>query len=213
MESPADSRQLAAQERAAARTVSLAGINTALWVVAALWLAFMVLPYAGPVRGYEVAFVLPGARDAGMKITEYIFAILGTLGMGVFTLATLVTKRTVFALVAWMFSAVAAFSSLLAVWLRQTRPSSFDGINLGIGVWLLSAAALIAVCAYSMSALRRNPEQAALAQARSEADDLDEVGRAQRALLDARRRSEEQLPEYLKDDRRRRAAERHRPHD
>lgn len=200
---------LADQEKVAARRMSLGNQKWALIAAVILWLAYLVLPVAGDVRGYEVTFALPGAREAGIKISEYVYAVLIGLGIGVLTTLTLLTRRAVLGLAAWMLVTVGLFYALFALWLRQTRASAGDGVNVGVGMYLSILGVLIAVVVYSMVALRRDPEQTRLAEARAASEDLDDVGRAQRELLDGQRHTVEVNP-LLIDDRRQRAAERHR---
>lgn len=208
----ADSRRdLAREEKRAARTMSLGGHRWALLAALVLYVAYLVLPHAGSVFGFQVLLQLPAAEEAGIKLTEYIYSILLFLGIGLFTTLTLVTRRTVFGLLAWMFSTVGLFYTVFALWLRQTRPASEEDAATGIGMWLSIVAVALAVVTYSMVALRRDPEQKRIAQERAQNENLDEVGFAQRAAMVTRQStSYEDNPLFI-DDRRRRAAERHRP--
>lgn len=207
--SPNAHGDLARAEARAARMMSLDGQKFTLIAVVVIWLAYLVLPHANGVSGFEVTFVLPGALEAGIKITEYVYAILIGLGIGVFTSLTLITKRATFGLIAWMLVTVGLFYSLLALWLRQTRNTEDDGYDIGIGMYLSVVGVVLAVFAYSRIALRRDPEQARLARARAEHHDLDAVGLAQRDALKNEQESVEENPLFV-DDRRQRAAERHR---
>lgn len=208
-DSTSGARNLAQTEKHAARTMSLDGQRWTLIAAVILWIAYLVLPHASGVSGFEVTFALPGARENGIKITEYVYAVLIGLGIGVFTTLVLVTKRAAFGLIGWMLSTVGLFYSVFAVWLRQTRPASGDGVDLAVGMYLSILGVALTVFAYSMIALRRSPEQQSIAEARAASDDLDEVGRTQRELLEAERKHVEENP-LLIDDRRQRAAERHR---
>lgn len=208
-ESTAGARNLAHEEKKAARRMSLAGHTWALVAAVVIWLAYLVLPHANGVSGAEVTFFLPSSREAGIKVTEYVYAVLIGLGIGVFTTLVLLTKRTVFGLIAWMLSTVGLFYSVFALWLRQTRPTANDGVDMSVGMYVSIVGVALAVYAYSMVALRRSPEQRQIAEARAASDNLDEVGRAQRDLLDAQRDQVEANP-LLVDDRRRKAVERHR---
>ena len=208
----ADSRRdLAREEKRAARTMPLGSQRWTLLAALVLYVAYLALPHAGSVFGFQVLLQLPAAEEAGIKVTEYIYSILLFLGIGVFTTLTLVTRRTVFGLLAWMFSTVGLFYTVFALWLRQTRPAAEEDAATGIGMWLSIVAVALAVVAYSMVALRRDPEQKRIAQERAENENLDEVGFAQRAAMVTRQNtSYEDNPLFI-DDRRRRAAERHRP--
>ncbi|NLF90093.1 MAG: hypothetical protein GX570_01910 [Corynebacterium marinum] len=193
------------EKRAATRLV----LGRQLWLfVAALviYLVSLFLPQAGDVRGYEVLLQLEPAREAGIKITEYIYATLVFVGVGVLTTATLITRRTALASLAWMFSTVGLAYSVFALWLRQTRGNAGDGVDINIGFWLSLLAVALAFFGYAFVVLRRSPEQAEIAQARAESDNLDEVGRLQQDV----NLSAETNP-LLVDDRRARASERHQP--
>lgn len=209
-DSPRDS--LAGAEKRAARRMSLDGQKWTLIASVVIWLAYLVLPHAGGVSGFEVTFVRPAATEAGIKITEYVYAVLIGLGIGVLTTLTLLTRRAVFGLTAWMLVTVGLFYAIFALWLRQTRSSIDDGVNMGVGMYLSILGVLLAVIAYSMVALRRDPEQSHLAAERAQREELDEVGLTQRALMEQERRSMEGNP-VLIDDRRQRAADRHRRRD
>lgn len=208
-ESISADQSLAQAEKKAARRMSLTGYRWALIAAVAIWIGYLILPHARGVSGFEVTFFLPGSRDAGIKVTEYVYAVLIGLGIGVFTTLVLITKRTAYGLIAWMLTTVGLFYSVFALWLRQTRPSSGDGVDMSIGMYLSIVGVACAVFTYSMVALRRSPEQRKIAEDRAASDNLDEVGRAQRELLEAERDRVGENP-LLVDDRRQRAAERHR---
>ncbi|MDR7329523.1 Rv2732c family membrane protein [Corynebacterium guangdongense] len=201
-------RQLAEAEKKAAGRMTLGPYLW--WLVAALVLyaVYLVVPHAGDVRGFEVTFRLPAAVDSGIKITEYVFAWLMLGGLGVFTTLTVLTRRTVFGLIAWMFVTVGVFYSLFAMWLRMTRSSADDGVNVGVGMAVAVVAVFIAEIAYAIVALRRSPEQARIAEERARHANLDEVGYAQREARTGGEAAAQPNP-LLADDRRQRAARRH----
>lgn len=202
------STDLAAREKRVSARVHL---GPQLWLLVAalvLYVVSLVLPQAGQVRGYEVLFQLEPAQEAGIKVTEYIYSILVFLGVGVLTTLVLITRRTALASLAWMFTTVGFAYSIFALWLRQTRPTSEDGVEMNIGFWFSLLAVGLAFLAFAFVVLRRSPEQAEIARARAQADSLDEVGRMQQEA----NFSTEQNP-LLQDDRRARASERHRPEE
>ena len=205
-------RDLAAQEKKAARRMTLGSHLYTLIAAVLIYVVALFLPQAGDVRGFEVLFRMSAAADADIKITEYIYATLIFLGLGVFTTLTLLTRRSVFGLIGWMLSTVGLGYSIFAIWLRQTRSSSGDGVDLGIGMWLSIIAVALAFFAYCMVALRRDDKQAELARSRAEQDSLDEVGYAQRSAMVTRQNTSSEDNPLLQDDRRRKAAERHRRH-
>ncbi len=197
-------QELAIREKRVASRLDLGG---RLWLFVAaliLYAVSLVLPQAGSVRGYEVLFQLEPAADAGIKLTEYVYATLAFLGIGVLTTLTLLTRRLAVAVPAWMITAVGAAYSLFALWLRQTRANADDGIDMNLGFWVSLLALILAFCGYAMTMFRRNPEQEKLARDRAHSDNLDEVGRMQREA----KISTEENP-LLIDDRRSRASERH----
>lgn len=198
--------ELAHREKRAATRLLL---GRQLWLFVAalvLYVVSLFLPQAGDVRGYEVLLQLEPAREAGIKVTEYVYASLIFLGVGVLTTLTLITRRTAVATVAWMISTVGLAYSIFAIWLRQTRASSDDGVEMSIGFWFSVLAVTLAFLGFAFVVMRRSPEQAELAQARAESENLDEVGRLQQDV----NISAETNP-LLIDDRRARASERHQP--
>lgn len=198
------STDLARREKRAATRLVL-GRQFGLFVAAlVLYVVSLFLPQAGDVRGFEVLLQLEPAREAGIKITEYVYAVLIFLGVGVLTTVTLITRRTAVASIAWMFTTVGLAYSIFALWLRQTRSSADDGVEMNIGFWLSLIAVALAFLGFAFVVLRRSPEQAEIAQARAEADNLDEVGRLQQDV----NVSAEANP-LLVDDRRARASQRH----
>lgn len=208
--SAASVRQLAAEEKKAARRMHLGHHQYVLLAALLLYVVALLLPQAGSVRGFEVLLRMPAAAESGIKITEYIYSTLLFLGLGVFTTLTLITRRSVFGLIAWMFCTVGFPYSVLAIWLRQTRSSSGDGVDLSIGMWLSIVAVGLAFVVYCLVALRRDDRQKNLAESRASQTVLDEVGYAQRSAMVTSQKSAEDTNPLLEDDRRRRAAERHR---
>ncbi|AJE33408.1 hypothetical protein B842_07795 [Corynebacterium humireducens NBRC 106098 = DSM 45392] len=197
-------QELATREKRVASRLDLGG---RLWLFVAavvLYAVSLVLPQAGSVRGYEVLFQLQPAADAGIKITEYVYAVLAFLGVGVLTTLTLLTRRLFVAIPAWMITTVGTAYSLFALWLRQTRANADDGVEMNLGFWISLLALVLAFLGYAMTMFRRNPEQEKLARDRASSDNLDEVGRMQQQA----NVSPEENP-LLIDDRRSRASERH----
>lgn len=203
------SRDLAAAEKKAARRMELGGHRWVLLAALVLFVIYLVTPHAGHVLGYEVVLRLPESVDGGIKITEYLYAWFSALGIGVFTTLTLLTRRAVFGLIAWMFSVVTLIFSLLALWLRQTRSVAEEDMSVGVGFFLSLIGVVLAVYAYSRIALRRSPEQAQLADARARDENLDEVGYVQREAMTTRRHTSFDNNPLFVDDRRQRATERY----
>lgn len=191
----------AQRERQAAKFMDLRGQKITLMVALVAFVGFLFLPYAGDIPGWQ-ALVSPG--DVQVGLMEKIPMVLSVVGLGILTTLTLITRRAVFGLVGWMMVTVAFFGSLWAFWFRGSTADAAQ-----IGMWLLLLGNGLAFLAYCLVALRRSPEQEkAYAAARQEASQLDEVGQMQSEATI----KEEENP-LLIDDRRARAARRHRGED
>ncbi|GAB3941359.1 hypothetical protein [Corynebacterium tapiri] len=167
--------QLAAEEKQAARQIDLG--SKFYWLAAAVvcWVLFLVLPQSGSVRGLDVTLFSASAREHGTYIVECVYGVLIALGLGVFTTLTLITRRTAFALIAWMLTTVGLAAALFSLWLRQTG----EGEATGIGMYISIVGVALAVFAYSTVALRRSDAQRTIAEKRAASSGLDEVGQAQ----------------------------------
>ena len=188
-------------ERRIAKTMDLRNQVIPLIIAVVFYVAWLILPHSGGIHGFEIITFSSAARE-NMSIAEFVFAILSTLGVGLCTTVTLITRRTVFGLIGWMAVTVAFAYSLFMVWMRGTRA---DGAEIGMWCGIISAG--IATFAFSLVALRRSPEQLEAAQRAYEAAaKLDSVGQAQ---MDIRKDAAPEENELLVDDRRARAAERH----
>lgn len=196
-----DPAVLAEQERHAARHVTLGTYKIPLIAAVVIWVVYLFVPHAGDIPGWQVTFLTPAAHQAGIKVTESVYAVLMALGVGVLTTITLVTKNAKVALAAWLLSGMALMVSLLGLWLRQLDDAS---LPMGIGFPLSIVAVIVCVFCYAKIIMRRNPEQQRIAEQRASSDNLDEVGLAQR---DAMGIHTDENPRFV-DDRRRRAHER-----
>ena len=189
-------------ERRSARTMDLRNQVIPLIVAVVFYVAWLILPHSAGILGFEIITFSSDARET-MSIAEFVFAILATLGVGVCTTLTLVTRRAIFGLIGWMLVTVGFAYSLFMVWMRGARADSAE-----IGLWCGIVAVAIATVSFSLVALRRSPEQMEAAQqAREAASQLDAVGQAQ---MDIRREAAPKDNPLLVDDRRARAARRHR---
>ena len=189
----------ARRERDVARTMELGGQKATLWVSVVAFLGFLVLPYAGGQPGFQVVF---HTGDIGIERTPFdmIFSILLTVGVGVLTTLTVLTRRATPGLIAWMMVTVAAANCLFILWLRG---SSEFNVQIGFVCGLVSA--FLATFAYSFVALRRSPAQREAEQhARAQAGQLDAVGQLQNSASAAKQQEETPL---LVDDRRAKARE------
>ena len=189
-------------ERRSARTMDLRNQVVPLILAVIFYIAWLILPHSAGIHGFQIITFSAKARES-MSIAEFVFAVLATLGIGVFTTLTLLTRRALFGLLAWMLVTVGFAYSLFMVWMRGARA---DGAE--IGLWCGIIAVAIATVSFSLVALRRSPEQLEAAhRARIAAAQLDEVGKAQ---MDIRREAAPEVNPLLVDDRRARAARRHR---
>ncbi|WP_175973104.1 Rv2732c family membrane protein [Corynebacterium sp. Marseille-Q2823] len=192
-----------AAEKRAAQTLELGKHKYALIVSVLAWAAYLVLPYAGDARGWEALFVGGTAEGVRISLMETVSAWLALGGVGILTTATIITRRTKLALVAWMMTTISFFANLWGFWYRD---SAADGAAIGMYVGVFST--LVAFLVYCQVALRRSPEQLAAAErVREVAGHLDHVGVLQTEA--ATELPAEQNP-LLIDDRRSRAASRHR---
>lgn len=201
MDNSREKQAAAAAEKRAARTMDLRGQTITLVVAVALFGAYLVLPHAGSARGVQV---LTGhAGEVEISIVEYVFVTLMTLGVGVLSTLTLITRRAVFGLAGWMMSTVAFAVSLFMFWVRGTQE-----YGLGLGAICGVVACGLSFIAYCLVALRRSPEQQqAQERARAAAGTMDEVGQVHnriRATVDPGSNP------LLIDDRRQQAVARHR---
>ena len=192
-----------AAERRAAKTIELGAHRYALIAAVVLWAAYLIFPYAGAAHGWEALVMGTTAEGVKISVVEAISAWLALLGIGVFTTATILTRRTSLALVAWMMVTISFFSHLWGFWYRG---SAADGA--AIGMYVGALATCVAFLVYCQVALRRSPEQlAAQERVREAAGKLDQVGLLQsEAATDL---PAEQNP-LLIDNRRSQAASRYR---
>lgn len=193
----------AQREREAARTMDLRGQVFVLLAAFILFLAFLALPYAGSTRGFVVLLRLPAADGLNIGIVETVFMVLLTIGVGILTPITLLTRNANAGLVAWMMTTVAFAISLMVFWMRGT-----SGVGANIGLYIGVLAAGVATVSYSLVALRRSPAQREAEQrAREEAARLDVIGEVQSRIRPHSAGADNPL---LVDDRRAQAARRHR---
>ncbi|WP_430623382.1 Rv2732c family membrane protein, partial [Corynebacterium stationis] len=92
-------------ERRSARTMDLRNQVIPLIVAVVFYVAWLILPHSAGIRGFEIITFSSDARET-MSIAEFVFAILATLGVGVCTTLTLVTRRAIFGLIGWMLVTV-----------------------------------------------------------------------------------------------------------
>ena len=196
-----NTESLARAEKKAASTVDMGAKRWVLAAAVAIFLVALFLPFVGGASLWQVLAATDAAEDAQTAITEYVFAWISLIGVGILTTLAVATQRFALAVPAWMVTTVSLVYSVLGIWLRNSNAS---GISRGPGYYLVLLAVVIVVCTVFPLILSRNEEQAAVARKRAEAQGKDEVALAQRAA------TREQENPLLIDDRRARAAERHR---
>ncbi|SDL78183.1 hypothetical protein SAMN04488535_0762 [Corynebacterium mycetoides] len=200
------SDQLAREERAAASTVDLGATRWVLIAAVVVYLIALFLPFAGGVPGWQILTFTDAAAEVQTKLTEYVFTVMSFIGLAVLTTLVLATRRFPFAAAGWMFTTVSFLVSILAIWLRRTSTAYDLGYHHGPGIYLAILAAGVAVFAYIPVVLRHTDRQAEITQRRLALDERDDVARAQAA---ATREAVTRENPLLIDDRRARAAERH----
>ncbi|SDR95566.1 hypothetical protein [Corynebacterium timonense] len=197
---------LATQEKDASTRLDLGASRWVLLACAVVFLIALFLPFAGEASGWQFLAVTDAATQVQATLTELIFVWLGVLGVVVLTPLTLLTRRFAIAAPGWMVTTVALFISLLAIWLRRTSATIAEEYSHGTGIYLAIVAVAVAVFAYIPVVVGRSAQQAEAAARRAASEELDEVAAAQREAGVSTGRENP----LLIDDRRARAAERHR---
>lgn len=196
-------KELAVKEKQAAKRIDIAPVLPHLAVALVAYL----IALAGPIIT-KVTMALAVIQDTGgaeLKITEWVYLYTSFLGTALCLILLLATRRMGFAIAGWVFSGIALFSSLLALWLRQTDKGEAAS---GWGMYLSIFGVILAVYALSNIIMRRSEQQKKLAEQRASLDISDAVGLAQRDLLAQQKRNWDSNPLFV-DDRRRQAAQRH----
>lgn len=191
---------LAQAEKTAASTVDMGAKRWVLAAAAVFYLVAMSLPFVGDASGWQVLAATGAAKEAQTAITEYVFAWISLIGIGILTTLAVVTQRFAITVPAWMVTTVSLVFSVLGIWLRN---SSGLGISRGPGYYLAMLCVVVVVFTTFPLILSRNASQTALARERAESQGMDEVALAQRAAI------KQQDNPLLIDDRRSRAAQRH----
>lgn len=194
-----DSQSLARAEKDAASQLDMGQRRWVLVGCAAAYLVALCLPFAGDASGWQVLGASGAAKDAHTAITEYLFAWFSLLGLGVLTSLAVAVRRFSLTVAGWALTTVSLVFSVLGIWLRN---SGGTGIGRGAGYYLAMLAVALAVFTLFPLIWSRSDAQADIARERAEAQQRDEAAYAPMVP-----RHENPL---LIDDRRARAAERHR---
>lgn len=203
------SRELAQREYSIGRTVTVTGYRGVLIAACVLWVLQMLTPHIQGVGGWQVVLITDASREANIKITEFIFVIMTSLGAGILNVIYLITKRFSVIYAAWVCSGIGMFFSLLALWIRQTRPESEASGSANVGMYLGVAAVILAVIGLSSIVLRRSPEQQEIANQRAATPNVDAVGLAQRSAFSGTQETSWENNPLFVDDRRQQASRRH----
>lgn len=201
----ATTTDLASLEKQRAGTVDLGGRRWLLAALIALYVLALTLPFAGDTAGWRV-LTFTESDTFDVAIGERVFAVLSFVCLPVFTLLLVIMRRTVFALFAWMAGCVSLVAALLGLWLRQTGST---GAATGAGMYLAIACVLVAVPFLTAAWTRRDPEQQEMEALRREQTEFNPVAEAQAAAGHQSVRRAEDAGTLI-DDRRARAAQRHR---
>lgn len=192
--------QLAAEERRAGNRLADGPERWILLGCAAVLLVALFLPYAGSASGWQILGVSAAAKAAHTTVTEYLFTWLSFIGLGVLTTTAMAARRYSLAAIGWVLTVISLVNALLAIWLRRSSSAALDPH--GPGIYLAMLAVLVAAFAYIPAIFRRAEEQQAITVERAAEQGSDELAQLQREA------SQHENP-LLVDDRRARAAERH----
>ena len=197
------SMSLAQQEKKANAHQDFGPFRWPLALSAVLFAIGLVLPHAGTVRGWHLLAQQVGGSQLGLA--EYVFTYLGTAAVVVAGGLLVMTRRAIFAVVAFLLSGMALMSSLLGMWMRLQDKEIRGGAGLGAGFILEVIVVVVFLYLICRIILRRGAEQQALAQARLEDDSLDEVAFAQRSAMVAKQQTSPDTNPLFVDNRRREA--------
>lgn len=192
-----DPQSLAAQEKQVASRLDLGALRWVLVGAVVVYVATLFMPYAAGVPGWRVlTFTEP--NDTPVALAERVFTVLSFASLAVCSVIAVAAKRTAAAMLAWMFGCVGLVMALLGTWMRQTGNA---GGSTGIGMYVAIVCLVVAVPVLTAAWLRRDPEQARLAQLRRDTPEHNPVA-------DAQARASRAQAEIV-DDRRARARQRH----
>lgn len=195
-------------------------VTPVLWVSLALAVGLVItyfLPFSGTVLGFDILLDTDIAEANRVTLPERIFSVLMLVTI-LLVFATLLSRSSGVAFVAWAASGISAVYSVFAGWMRQSRQARYSAEHIpgdagaGISYGLIAAIALSFMLAIALSVLvfRRSNILTVLQAARREEVHSDPVLREQQVFLRSglTPRSETELE--IVDDRRAKARERQR---
>lgn len=192
-------------EKEASKTLDLHGYYVLLGTVLGLYLLAMVLPYTGDVRGWEV---ITRTSAAEIGIAETIFGLFSALAAVVGVSLILLTKRTVIVNITYLLSGIALLVSVFSLWMR-IQDSQNGGSGVGLGHFVEIVAIIVLVYTLSRLVFSRSAIQEEAAAQRAANFQLDSIGQAQQESSLSQGFNTADTNPLLIDDRRQRAARRH----
>lgn len=212
---------LHAAEKQASQTINLRPVQVPMGLAMIAFFLSLFLPHSGSVLGLDVLFNSATAQQFLTTVPERIYTWLGVIGVLVLGAAALFSRYTLVALFSWFFSGCAAFYSIFAIWMRQSRPPTEPGEGPAYGLLLGAVAVWVFALALSRVILKRSALQRAVAHARAQRQEEDEVAKEQLRILraeslesaaeeDGQPAGEDQAGTGPRDTRRQRSAQRRR---
>ena len=121
-----NTESLARAEEKAASTVDMGVKRWVLAAAVAIYVVALFLPFVGGASLWQALAVTDAAKDAQTALTEYVFAWISLIGVGVLTTLAVVTQRFALAVPAWMVTTVSLVYSVLGIWLRNSNASGIS---------------------------------------------------------------------------------------
>ena len=199
---PSAAAALAAEERRTGARLADGPYRWVLIACAAIYLIGLFLPFVGSTSGVQVLIRSSAAQASNVNMTEYLFAWISFAGLAVVTTIAMLARRYGLAALGWALTVISVAFAMFSLWLRNAAAAG-GGEPHGVGAYLAMVAVLVAALAYAPAIIRRSDEQQAITVERAAVQGSDELSLLQR---DAATKPVNPL---LVDDRRARAAERH----
>lgn len=146
-------------------------------------LLYFFLPHSGALKGYDVLFYTPLAERLDTSVPERVFATLALVGGVLLTVGTIVSRSWLVAWVNWALAGIGWWYSILAMWMRQSRPATAPGQGPSWGLIVAVVGMTLVFAGLTWLILAKTPLQRALANARREEANRDEESRARQQRL------------------------------